>query len=538
MLSHRETMTYDVVIVGAGPAGLSAACRLVQLAESQDRAISVCVLEKASRVGGHILSGALLESDFLLEIGVDPADAPLDAEVKDESYLLLGKEDGFSIPGPAAWSNKGNYLVSLGRLCRWLAEKAEAGGVEIYPGFAAVDLLMENNHVVGVRTGDMGRDKTGRPGENFQPGMDIRAPITLIAEGCRGSLAGQAIHRFGLNANASPATYALGFKETWEVSSGMPGEVVHTLGYPLAESVHGGGYIYRPDRTHLALGLVIGLDYANPRLDPFQLFQKWKAHPKVRPFLEHGNLLSYGARTLSEGGWQSLPKLTFPGGMLLGDSAGFMDAARLKGIGGAIYSGRVAADVAADALAQDDYSDHAFAAYSDTLKEGSYGQRLRAVSNVRPGFRWGRLVGMVNASLHALSGEGREVKPHHWHRSDRRCLQQAEGYPEREDSAYDGIVQFDRATALSRAGIRHNSDQPCHIKLFDPDYPLQEGSRQYDNPELGYCPAGVFRKTDDTHYVIQHGDCLHCKTCEIKDPVKNILWTPPEGGSGPDYAEM
>ncbi|MBF0126124.1 MAG: electron transfer flavoprotein-ubiquinone oxidoreductase [Magnetococcales bacterium] len=528
-------MNYDVIVVGAGPAGLAAALGLAARGS-----LRICLLEKAARIGGHLLSGALLDPNDLAALVPDWPDRnpPLGPCVTRDTLHLFTPRDAF--PLPRLWDNSGCRLVSLGALCRWLAGLAEEAGVEIYPGFAATGLLWEQNRLAGVRTGDQGRASNGLPKPGFQPGIPIRAPVTILAEGCRGYLTRQAIQHLSLDAGRPPQTYALGFKELWETPpdpAHPPGEVLHALGWPLDAQTHGGGFLYRlaPERT--AVGWIVGLDYRNPRFDPLVAFQTWKTHPVIRSRLRGGRLLGYGARTLVEGGWQALPRLTFAGGVLVGDGAGFLDTARLKGIGNAMRSGLAAASAVLAAFGQGDFSRAGLQGYPQAVQDAPWGRALRAVRNIRPGFRNGRLPGLLNAGWERWTN-GRSPWTLQWHTPDRSRLQEAGDSLPRPDPRADGRLTFDRPALLARSALTHRADQPVHLRLLDPKLPLEQGRVLYANPETRYCPAGVYQLTSQAGFVIQAGNCLHCKCCDIKDPHDNIRWTPPEGGSGPDYGEM
>ena len=440
-------------------------------------------------------------------------------------------------------------MVSLGHLSRWLARMAEQRGVEIFPGFAATTLLWEEERLVGVVSGDLGRDRAGRPKPGFQPGVCLRAPIVVLAEGCRGTLSGQVIARLGLASGgitgqrASPQRYALGIKELWETPGSQPGQVLHTLGWPLSEqqSAHGSGFLYQPRANRTAMGLVIDLDYKNPLFDPFAALQQWKSHPLIRPHLESARLLEYGARTLAIGGWQSLPQLAFAGGLLVGDGAGFLNTGTLQGIGNALASGLLAAETILAAFASQDFSARSLQRYTDAVLRSPWGEGLRAVRNMRPGFRGGLWPGLLNA-LWEEKMAGRSPWTLHWRKQDREWMQPLTRHHQPSLPPVPGHPTLDRATALAGSGLRHEEDQPLHLHMKDPDLPLTEGQHRFANPELRFCPAGVFALasgSDGKKFVQMHANhCLHCKCCDIKDPRDNICWTLPQGGSGPDYQEM
>ncbi|MBF0623310.1 MAG: 4Fe-4S dicluster domain-containing protein [Magnetococcales bacterium] len=520
----RETLFYDAVVVGAGPAGLSAAIFLAR--EWQAR---VCVLEKAARVGGHSLSGALLEPDALASLFPDgpPSDRPpppTGIPVTGESLWWLTAARSWSLPVPRVWNQAGCRILSLGRLVRWLGEVAEGVGVDLLPGFPAVEPLWDGPRLAGVVTGDLGRGQDGAPRDDYQPGVAVRAPVTILAEGCRGYLSRRIIRRLELDQGCAPQTHVLGLKEVWRVPEAGAGGVIHTLGWPLPPGVHGGGFLYRGPGNRVSVGLVAGLDYANPAFDPFGAFQQWKTHPRIRVFLDGGEPVGYGARTLPVGGWQSLPEMAFPGGLLIGDGAGLLDAARLKGIGNAIASGVLAARWVGEQTS---------GSLRERWRREPGGRRLWDVRNVRPGFRRGTVLGLGNAVWEAALG-GRSPWTWTWSRSDRQRLLPMERCRGLTCPAPDGRLAFDRATALSRSGLHHEPDQPVHLlrdRWVVPD--------PFDHPETRYCPAGVFQRgPGDPPVRVHPGNCLHCKSCDIKDPHGALRWIPPEGGSGPDYPDL
>lgn len=541
MAVERESMAYDVVVVGAGPAGLAAAIRLKQL----DSALSVCVLEKGAEVGAHILSGACFDPRALEELLPDwqARGAPLAVPAGDEEFLLLSERRAYRLPTPPQMRNQGNYLISLGRLCRWLAGEAEALGVEIYPGFAAAQVLYHGDGSVrGVVTGDLGIDRAGRPKAGYQPGMELLARQTLFAEGCRGSLTRELVDRFGLARDSQPQTYALGLKEIWEVAEDRhrPGRVMHSVGWPLPSDTYGGAFLYHLDNRQVAVGFVVGLDYPNPWLSPFEEFQRFKTHPAVRDLFAGGRRLAYGARTLVEGGLQSLPRLTFPGGMLVGDGAGFLNVPRIKGCHTAMKSGMVAAEALRDHLAATEEGGGEVDSYADRLKASWLWDELYTARNIRPGFKWGLWPGLALAALDTHLFRGRAP----WtlgHRADHLALEEGARHAPIAYPKPDGVLTFDRLASVYLANVRHEEDQPCHLRLENEQTPLQVNLPRYGGPEARYCPAGVYEWVgveEGERLQINAANCLHCKACDIKDPTQNIRWTVPEGGSGPCYGAM
>jgi electron-transferring-flavoprotein dehydrogenase len=548
-MSDREFMEYDVVVVGAGPAGLSCAIRLRQLALAAGREISVCVVEKGSEVGAHILSGAVIETCALEELFADWRErgAPLDTPAIADQFLLLSERRAWRLPTPPQMHNAGNFIVSLGDVCRWLAQQAETLGVEIYPGFAAAEVLYDERGAVrGIATGDLGIGKDGRPTEQFQPGMELRAQQTVFAEGCRGSLTGLLSERFDLRKGVDPQTYGLGIKELWEVdpAKSRPGAVVHTVGWPLARDTYGGSWLYHLKGNLVSVGFVVGLDYRNPHLSPFEEFQRFKTHPRIRPLFEGGRRLSYGARALTEGGLQSLPKLTFPGGLLAGDAAGFLNVPKIKGTHTAMKSGIEAAGALFELLAspaEPGAAAREAATYRQRLERSWLWEELHRVRNIRPAFRWGLFGAIAYSAVDTFLLRGRAPWTFRQHADHTRLLT-ADRAPRISYPKPDGLVSFDRLSSVFISNTNHAENQPAHLRLRDPAVPIAHNLALYDAPEQRYCPAGVYEivrgRDAAPRLQINAQNCVHCKTCDIKDPTQNIQWVVPEGGGGPNYPNM
>jgi electron-transferring-flavoprotein dehydrogenase len=541
----QETMEFDVIIVGAGPAGLSAAIKLKQLALSAQKEVSVCVLEKGSQIGSHILSGAVLEPRSLKELLPETwQNAPLDTPVSEDALYFLTAHKSYKLPTPKPMHNEGNYIISLGELCRFLAEQAESMGCEIYPGFAATRILHnDQDQVIGVATGDVGISKQGEQTVHYQPGMHLLAKQVLLAEGCRGQLSQYVMNRYRLRDSAQPQTYGLGIKEIWQVNAAQhkPGTVIHTLGWPMDHATYGGSFIYHLSKQRVALGFVIGLDYKNPWMDPFLELQRFKTHPLIKPTLIGGERIAYGARALNEGGWQSLPKLTFPGGVLIGDAAGFLNVPKIKGTHTAMQSGMLAAEACFEELfVQGTESPIELNTYSERVKNSWITEELYSVRNIRPGFKWGLIPGLLNAAFETYLSRGKSpwtLKNHYDHRS----LIKADRVKKLVYPKPDGVLTFDKLSSVFLSNTYHEENQPCHLKLKKQKRAIDINYKHYASPETRYCPAGVYElidQEDGPKLQINAQNCLHCKTCDIKDPKQNIVWTAPEGGGGPSYTEM
>ena len=535
-------MQYDVVIVGAGPSGLSTAIKLKQL----EPKLNICILEKGAEVGAHILSGNVLETRALDELlpKWKEQGAPVKTKVSKEKFLFLSKNKSLSWPTwllPSVQKNHNNYIISLANLCRWLASEAENLGVEIFPGFAASKILYsENNEVVGVQTGDMGIDKNGNKKDSFEPGININAKVTVFAEGCRGHLGKELIKKYNLADGKSPQQYGIGFKEIWEIDETQheEGLVMHTAGWPLDNSTYGGSFCYHAEKKQIFLGYVIGLDYKNPYLSPYDEFQKFKTHPAIKKILTNGKRIAYGARALIEGGLQSLPKMYLPGALLVGCDAGTLNMPKIKGSHTAMKSGIIAGETIVDHLS----NSHSLARYEKKFNDSWLYKELHSARNVKPSFNWGLIPAIIFTGIDQIIFKGKlpfTLKHKH---ADHESLQFAKDSKKIEYPKYDGVYTFDKTSSVYLTGTNHEADQPVHLHLKDKDLPINFTLNEYDEPSQRYCPAGVYEvdKTDPMtpKFIINAQNCIHCKTCDIKEPSQNITWVVPEGSGGPNYANM
>ncbi len=548
MTVEREYMEYDVVIVGAGPSGLAAACRLKQVNEE----LSVVVVEKGSEVGAHILSGAVFEPSALAELFPDYKDmgAPLGVEVKgDDIHLLTSASGGIKLPNfmvPKTMHNHGNYILSMGNMCRWLAEQAENLGVEIFPGFAAAEVVYhDDGRVKGIATGDMGVSASGEQKDSYMPGMELHGKYTLFAEGCRGMLGKQLIKKFNLDANCESQHYGIGIKEVWDIPAEkhQPGLVVHSAGWPLTESGSaGGGFLYHAENNQVYLGLIVDLSYSNPHVSPFDEMQRFKTHPTMKQYLEGGSRVSYGARAITKGGLQSQPKMSFPGGFLIGDNAGTLNFAKIKGNHTAMKSGMVAAETIAKAIA-DGKTGEELTEFADNYKNSSAYKELHMQRNFGPAqHKFGNIIGSAYAFIDINIFSGKLPWTMSDPKPDYAAMKPAAQCTKIDYPKPDNEITFDKLSSVFLSNTNHEEDQPCHLTLANPDIPMQENYPTFDEPAQRYCPAGVYEivesESGEKSFQINGQNCVHCKTCDIKDPAQNITWVCPEGAGGPNYPNM
>ena len=547
---QREAMEFDVVIVGGGPAGLAAAIRLKQLAAKKGHEVSVCVIEKGSEIGAHILSGAVMDPCAMNELFPDWKEkgAPLNTPVTEDRFLFLSEKSARKVPNfllPACFQNHGNYVVSLANVCRWLGAEAEALGVEIFPGFAAAEVLYnENGSVKGIATGDMGVGRDGQPTDHYQSGMELHAKYTLFGEGCRGHLGKQLEQRFNLREGKDPQVYGIGLKELWTVrpEQSQPGLVIHTAGWPLDTSTYGGSFLYHMEDALVAVGFVVGLGYSNPYLSPFEEFQRYKTHPAIRTFFEGGKRVAYGARAITAGGLQSLPRTVFPGGALIGDEAGYLNASRIKGSHAAIKSGMLAAEAAFEAVASGRAYDE-LVAYPEAFEASWLRAELHKARNFKPWMSKGLYTGTLMVGIDQIVFGGKAPWTLHHRHADHETLRKKTEVAPIQYPKPDGVLTFDRLSSVFISNTNHEENQPVHLTLKDASVPVKINLELYDAPEQRYCPAGVYEivrdaPEGDPRLQINAQNCVHCKTCDIKDPTQNIVWVVPQGGEGPNYPNM
>ena len=539
---NREKMNFDVLIIGAGPSGLSAGIKLAQLAKQNNKELNICIVEKGSEVGAHILSGAVLDPQSLNELIPNwrKKKSPLITEAKTDQFLLFTKNSSYKLPTPPQMRNDGNYIISLGNFCRWLAKEAEELGINIFPGFAATKVLFaENNNVIGIRTGDLGIGKDGKKLENFQMGYDLFAKQTIFAEGCHGSLTKELIKKFNLRENSDPQTYGIGLKELWEIKpeNHNLGNIIHSIGWPLDNNTYGGSFLYFLEKNQVSVGFVVGLDYKNPYLSPFDEFQRFKTHPKIKKIFDGGKRISYGARALIEGGLQSLPKMYMPGALLVGCDAGTLNMPKIKGSHTAMKSGMIAAE----AIVENFKENKNLSIYEEKFKKSWVYEELHTARNVKPSFNWGLIFGIIFTGIDQILFRGKlpfTLKHKH---SDHETLKPANEMPKIDYPKPDGVITFDKTSSVYLTGTNHADNQPVHLQLKDQNLPITYTLNKFDEPAQRYCPVGVYEvqiENEKPKFVINSQNCIHCKTCDIKEPSQNITWVTPEGGGGPKYGNM